>query len=456
MHEKNRQSSLVSCNGSSKVLLLLGDLKKTPTGKILFRQVERILGDAEYTQDRITRAYASLALVLIDTYRRHVPKDSLLYLELKLIQQRLMPPVSIAELASLQAYIKTATKLINELGPPDEDILHEALSPLLGDSMPDHSVEHIRPDRKHQVAIRDCETDNSRPVCIESSDNDFPYHKLDQQRQDMLQLQHKLSSTLEQAGDSYISFGSTLESTIQKLRLLDNPADINRAREDMLHEMETLLAGQSSLVTVLHDANLLLQELGSNSQRLNDELDQVRVLSMTDDLTRLPNRRAFIRRLEDEISRSQRERTPLTLALLDLDHFKAINDRHGHNVGDEILQLFARDILSIFRHYDMVARYGGEEFAVLLPNTSREGALRALTKVKHKAANTWYRNTVANISMPSFSAGVAVHQPGESAKQFIERADTALYRAKQGGRNRVEFDHSPQLQETVSTHESLV
>jgi diguanylate cyclase (GGDEF)-like protein len=166
----------------------------------------------------------------------------------------------------------------------------------------------------------------------------------------------------------------------------------------------------------------------------------VRLLSLTDELTGLPNRRAFLRRIEDEVARVQRYGFPLSLALIDLDHFKQVNDKYGHAGGDEVLQMYSKNVLSIFRHHDLVARYGGEEFAVLLPNTDAEGALRALTKVKNRAGETRWQANGDTIPVPTFSSGVSLYKPGETASAFIERADKALYRAKRLGRNRVEMD----------------
>jgi diguanylate cyclase (GGDEF)-like protein len=136
----------------------------------------------------------------------------------------------------------------------------------------------------------------------------------------------------------------------------------------------------------------------------------------------------------------QRYGFPLSFVLIDLDHFKAVNDDYGHAAGDEVLRVYSKNILSIFRHHDMVARYGGEEFAVLLPNTDSDGTVRALNKVRRRANETrWQSNgTVADV--PTFSAGVSLYKPGESVSAFIERADKALYRAKRLGRNRVELD----------------
>ena len=134
------------------------------------------------------------------------------------------------------------------------------------------------------------------------------------------------------------------------------------------------LVEQGKLTQIMHDTQSFLHLIGSNVNKLSDELDQVRVLSLTDELTQLPNRRAFLRRIKDEMDRAQRDKTHLTIAMIDLDNFKEINDKYGHGVGDEMLRVYAREVLSIFRRYDMVARYGGEEFAVILPNTDKQGS----------------------------------------------------------------------------------
>src|SRR3569623_994652 len=167
---------------------------------------------------------------------------------------------------------------------------------------------------------------------------------------------------------------------------------------------------------------------------------RIHLLSLTDDLTSLPNRRAFLRRLQDEVSRVQRYGNPLSLALIDLDGFKSVIDKLGYAAGDEVLRVVANEILSIFRHHDLVARYGGEEFAVLLPNTHVEGALRALRKVQKRAQESSVQYQGSTIPLPTFSAGRTLYRPGESPEAFIQRADHTLYRAKRLGRNRIESD----------------
>jgi diguanylate cyclase (GGDEF)-like protein len=166
----------------------------------------------------------------------------------------------------------------------------------------------------------------------------------------------------------------------------------------------------------------------------------VRLLSLTDEFTGLPNRRAFMRRLDDEIGRSQRYATPLALVMIDLDGFKMVNDTRGHAAGDEVLRCYANDVLSVFRHHDMVARYGGEEFSVLLPNTASEDAMSAMRKVQGRVASILCEYEGRKLTLPTFSAGLTLYVPGESPAALIERADRALYSAKRRGRNRVEVD----------------
>jgi diguanylate cyclase len=176
------------------------------------------------------------------------------------------------------------------------------------------------------------------------------------------------------------------------------------------------------------------------------------LLSLTDDFTGLPNRRAFMRRLEDEIGRAQRYETPLALAILDLDSFKQVNDTFGHAAGDRVLRCYADHILSTFRHHDMVARYGGEEFAVLLPNTALEGAASALRKVQSRIAQAVCEYDGHSLPLPTFSAGLTLYRHGESLTSLIDRADRTLYRAKRFGRNRIEQE--PFLNETVTSSDN--
>lgn len=270
-------------------------------------------------------------------------------------------------------------------------------------------------------------------------DNAYRSH-LDSKRRDIQKLQSTLNEQVKGTIAQNEEFGVLLEVVLGELRHAGEGKELEDLRWTLIREIEKLTKGHHDLAEKLDNTHHYLQLIESDSRQLSDELTRVRLLSLTDELTGLPNRRAFLRRIEDEVARVQRYGFPLSLALIDLDHFKQINDKYGHAGGDEVLQLYSKSILSIFRHHDLVARYGGEEFAVLLPNTDAEGSLRALTKVRKRAQETRWQANGEMIPIPTFSSGVSLYKPGETASAFIERADKALYRAKRLGRNRVELD----------------
>lgn len=186
------------------------------------------------------------------------------------------------------------------------------------------------------------------------------------------------------------------------------------------------------------------QELTELNARLDEANLRLELMSDTDGLTAVPNRRHFDRRLAEEWSRLARHGgMPLTLLLVDVDHFKLYNDHHGHLAGDECLTAVARALVqSARRPSDLVARYGGEEFALLLPHTDLAGARvqaqRCLDAVARAALPHGASPTSAQVTI---SIGVAVATGGEPRAQqtLIERADAALYAAKGAGRARAEF-----------------
>jgi diguanylate cyclase (GGDEF)-like protein len=168
--------------------------------------------------------------------------------------------------------------------------------------------------------------------------------------------------------------------------------------------------------------------LAAERDRLVAELDR---MARTDTLTALPNRRTLEERLEEELHRSARSRRAFALAILDLDHFKTINDTYGHPAGDEALQAFAAALRAHARHADFVARFAGDEFAVIVIDTDPLKA-RAILERMLDAIRSVRLSTGARLSA---SVGVALSYPVDSAETLIERADSALYQAKAAGRD---------------------
>jgi len=166
---------------------------------------------------------------------------------------------------------------------------------------------------------------------------------------------------------------------------------------------------------------------------------RLRKLANTDPLTELSNRRHFTTLLEREIKRSRRNGNPLSLLLLDLDHFKTVNDRFGHNCGDMALKAFADTSRDILRDIDVIGRLGGEEFSIFLPDTDREGAYILAERMRQGVENI---DLVSDKNEPiklTVSIGVAMldNLMGDRIEDILQRADKALYRAKNEGRNRV-------------------
>ena len=170
-------------------------------------------------------------------------------------------------------------------------------------------------------------------------------------------------------------------------------------------------------------------ELGTDAH-LQQVIDGLVALSAIDPLTGLPNRR----RLEEELARRGRK---ISLMAVDIDHFKRVNDIHGHAAGDKVLRIAAQAIRAAMRDSDIPARVGGEEFAVLLPDADINIARDVAERLRRTFAQTFFGEGVGQLTI---SIGVATMQRGESPEECLVRADTCLYAAKRNGRDRIVVD----------------
>ena len=161
--------------------------------------------------------------------------------------------------------------------------------------------------------------------------------------------------------------------------------------------------------------------------------------AMTDDLTGLANRRELLSSLERAIAAARRNRRPLALALIDIDHFKRINDNHGHPAGDAVIRRIAMLAVDVMRGQDTVGRLGGEEFAVVLPDSTANDALAACERLREAVGTTDLEMETGHQIYITLSTGIAVFDRHDSAETMIARADAALYAAKHGGRDQVKL-----------------
>ena len=201
---------------------------------------------------------------------------------------------------------------------------------------------------------------------------------------------------------------------------------------EVLVELAHSALREIRLRQALQNADALNQQLLAQLQKVDELNRTLSELATTDALTGLANRRAFDHSLQLELAIVERRATPLSLLMLDVDHFKRINDTLGHEAGDKVLLSMAQLLSGCARVIDVVARVGGEEFAVILPNTDAQGALEVAERMRIAVAQAHWLGHPTTISL-----GAATLQQQEDAASLYARADAALYAAKTAGRNRV-------------------
>ena len=219
----------------------------------------------------------------------------------------------------------------------------------------------------------------------------------------------------------------------------DTPVFILTADDSDEVDIAAMEAGAVDYLTKATLNSRLLERSIRYALKLSETLAQLRQLAQRDELTRLLNRREFQRILSEEWERSVRFKRPFALVMVDIDHFKKINDAHGHQVGDEVLRHVASLLAGQVRTVDRVARYGGEEFALIMIETDDKEAAEHIRRLGVLLADLPCMVEDKNLTVAvTLSAGVADSMGGASnAAALVESADKALYAAKKAGRNRV-------------------
>lgn len=255
------------------------------------------------------------------------------------------------------------------------------------------------------------------------------------------QFQHLLSEISESAARTGVDadqFGARLE---QWGRVLGDDLSAPALRERVTGVLRDTRGMHSSITTLTQR----LEASQSEIARLKQEVTRAREEAMIDGLTGLLNRKAFDEKIHALLSAEQKRSTPLCLIMVDIDHFKGVNDTFGHVFGDRVIRTVSEAMKATVKGQDIVARYGGEEFALLLPETPLSGAQIVAERLRDNVANSRTRrfNSEELVSGITISSGIAAHRAGESVTTFVERADVALYASKSQGRNCVTVASDP-------------
>jgi diguanylate cyclase len=222
----------------------------------------------------------------------------------------------------------------------------------------------------------------------------------------------------------------------RKIQAADDLASIAGLMARLVSDTRGVQADMLRMRDELNEARRQAQAHEAKVEKLQKELEAATHLVREDSLTGALNRRGLDEAYAAESARGERRNAPLSLSVLDVDDFKLLNDRLGHQAGDAALAHLARIVRTTLRPSDVVSRYGGEEFVILLPETPCAEAENVMTRVQRELTRRFFLHNNEKVLI-TFSAGVAERRPGESREALIERADRAMYAAKKSGKNRV-------------------
>lgn len=265
-----------------------------------------------------------------------------------------------------------------------------------------------------------------------SGDSELPPEQNDAIDQLLDQVLDLLEQGVSKSAGIEVDIGEVIQK-VHRAKTINNVRALSQAFIDAGNEMVSINQDMKS------DMSKLAVELSiykTQIRELEGALEDSRREAEQDPLTSLNNRRSFNTELDAAVERANRFQSPVCLMLLDIDHFKGINDKWGHQVGDDVLMNFARLLGRSLRDLDLTFRLGGDEFAVIFTNSDLQIAQKAATRIRDYVSDNPYHVKKIKFNM-SISGGLVQYRLGEDREAFIKRADDQLYRAKNEGRNRV-------------------
>lgn len=261
-------------------------------------------------------------------------------------------------------------------------------------------------------------------------------HSLTEAKHNFKQMIQIFVERLSTMSDSTGNYQNKVEGYADRLAKTDDIAQINGIVESLMHDtriMQTdILRSKDAMEEQQRHVSVAEAKIRQLERELSDLSDKVRI----DQLTGVLNRRGLEEAFVKEVSRAQRGESQLSVALLDIDNFKKLNDTLGHDAGDKALQHLANIVKETIRPTDVVARFGGEEFVILLPNTPLNEGVEAVVRLQRELTKKFFLHNNERL-LVTFSAGVALFKQDEDQSSVLQRADKAMYLAKKSGKNRV-------------------
>lgn len=243
-------------------------------------------------------------------------------------------------------------------------------------------------------------------------------------------------SGLADITESTGTYQAKISNYQEQISATEDIAQLNAILQSLVGDIHTMNTEAQHSQAAFLETQKKVEEAEKQINELTTKLDYISEVAHEDFLTGALNRRGMDEAIEREFSRADRHNSPLSLAMLDIDHFKKINDTMGHSTGDVALAHLAKVVKSVLRSTDVLARYGGEEFVILLPGSKQADAVNVITGVQRDLTKNFFMHNSERVLI-TFSAGVSERITGEGIDAVLPRADAALYLAKQTGRNRV-------------------
>ncbi len=281
--------------------------------------------------------------------------------------------------------------------------------------------------------------DGSQPYSDDKAKELFLRHvinpgaeKMEKIGDEVRRLLGEVAVMMSEAGNDVSTYGDVLDHTKEQLESNDGMNEVQLVVSSLIKETTTMMETNKRF-------EKQLQETTEEMSLLRMELSEMRQQASMDSLTGLANRKTFDATLESALASAANEGKNLCLMMLDIDHFKKINDQHGHLIGDKVLKYVAATLKKMVKGKDLVARYGGEEFSIILEDTPTSGAVALAENIRVAIEQSRLKRTDTDESLGdvTISIGLENMRVGDESNGLIARADTALYHSKNEGRNKV-------------------